>query len=227
MNNEYILNLRNRQIIYEKIQKNPGINITNLIKRTNIPKTTLSYHIRYLLKHELIVERKSSRFARFFVRNKISNSDKELLPFLRNKISCDIIFVILSRAASSRIKISNHLEKDPTTVSYHLKKLIDAGIIEIAPGEKNGVKRVEGGLVYTNTIGREVYYRLKKNVKEQIYNILIAHQDSILNENNKLLLDTMNIVKESGFPKNIFSTEKAIERVINLYFEWCPIPFIA
>ena len=45
-----ILQLESRRQIYILIKKHPGLNLMELIRRTNIPKSTLKYHIDFLKK---------------------------------------------------------------------------------------------------------------------------------------------------------------------------------
>jgi len=227
MNKEFVLNLKNRQIVYKAIQGNPGINITNLIKKTNIPKSTLNYHIRYLLKTDLIICKKNVRSVRFFVRNKISNSDKELLAILRNNIRRKIIIYVLFTAASSRLKISQALEKDPTTVSHHIKKLLDEGILESAPYNGSGITRSKGGLLLIKPIGREVYYRLENIKKHKIYNLFITHQDSLLTTEEKNIIDFFNNIVNEGVRKIDNDIHTKADRMMNVFNELFPLPFCA
>jgi DNA-binding transcriptional ArsR family regulator len=74
--------------------------------------------------------KKSGVYSRYFVSQTIGRNEKKAFSVLRNKISLHIVLVLSMRHVLSREELSKELEKPLSTLSYHLKKLIDADIVE-------------------------------------------------------------------------------------------------
>ena len=71
-----ILELETRRRIYNFILKNPGLHLREISRRSNIPKTTLIYHLNFLEKQGLIKTEANSRFTRYYTTNKVGKKDK-------------------------------------------------------------------------------------------------------------------------------------------------------
>ena len=181
-----ILKLEKRRKIYEFINKNPGFNIREISRKLNIPLTSLSHHLKYLKKLNLIGEKKEGKYKKIFVSDKISEMDKRLLGLLRNKNSCKILLYLFWLFSCSQIELSKELHLPPSTVSYYLKRMVDMGIIEETSAVNGKIYPFpEGGRFYIerNPIRSEKYYRRKsQEVVNSFYRLLIAHKSSLANE---------------------------------------------
>ncbi len=150
--------LENRREIYNFISKNPGLHLSELSRKLNISKSTISYHLNHLEKLGLIVTKSEGRYVRFYIANKVGEIDKKLLSLLRQDVPYRIVLFLLINPASSQIKISKYLKRHPTTVSFHLDKLADSDIIE----------------TFSNC--NEVRYNIKN--PQYIYDLLTKYEDS-------------------------------------------------
>ena len=122
---------------------------SEISRKTNIPKTTLLYHLRYFDKIGLIKKVKKEGYTRLYIINTLSDQEKKLLSLLRQKIPCRILIQLLFSYACSRIELSKELELPPTTVQYYLDKMLDIGLIEKAPVE-NGYITIYPGSKSSN-----------------------------------------------------------------------------
>lgn len=223
-----ILELETRRKIYQYILKNPGLHLRELSRRLKIPITTLRYHLRFLKKRDLINEQRGTRLIRYYGANKTSNNDKELLCLLRNKTIRQIILILYYNVVTSRVELSDMLEKKPNTISYYLKKLLDLGIIEPAEVRGDVVISAEGTIIERSPIGREVIYRFKN--ASLLWKPLISYQKSYLDDFTvKLFLDSITIHTIDGdkMPKVFIPLSSQIDRVINVAKDFFPIPFCA
>jgi DNA-binding transcriptional ArsR family regulator len=158
-----LFNLEIRRKIYIYIKDNPGLHLHELARKLNISYHNLRYHLRYLEKNDMIVIKTSDSYSRVYSKQ-IGMLDKELLNIIRQKTPRNILLSFCYSAVCSQKELSIDLEKHPTTIEYHLKKLINLDIIEPAV--------VKDGVVYTNLLDclnvdkapdkNEVLYRLKK-----------------------------------------------------------------
>ena len=74
-----ILKLEARQNIYILILKNPGLHQREISRRLDIPFSTTQYHLRFLKKRNLIIEKSENRYSRFYIANKTNPMERKLL----------------------------------------------------------------------------------------------------------------------------------------------------
>jgi len=193
-----ILKFETRRRIYNYILENPSIHLGELVKKLKIPKTTLYYHLKYLEKENFILVKNNEGFRRHYAVQKVSNVNKKLLSILRQEIPCKImLFMFLHKDYPSQIEISKHLNKHPTTISYHLDKLI------------------ENDLIIPYSYRKKTIYRV--NIEHEIYDFFIQYKKSLLDDFIPFALD--------WWEYNIGS--KRMEKVIKSTFEIFPHPYYA
>ena len=158
-----IIELETRKCIYQFILKYPGLHFRELSRKLRIPISTLNYHLKYLEKRGLITAKPEGKYTLYYVSNKIGNSQKKMLHLLRQETPRNIILYLLLSACASRIELSRSLEKHPTTIKLHLKKLLDMDIIEPAAVNDGEVHVKHGSIkiVERTPVGTEIIYRLK------------------------------------------------------------------
>ena len=163
MEKKELLNLEIRRKIFNYVNNNPGQHLRKIARELNINYHNLRYHLRLLEKYDMIIIKTIDSYSRAYTKE-VCTLDKELLNTIRKKTPRNILLAICFSAASSQKELSNDLELHPTTIEYHLKKLIELDIIEPAI--------VKDGVVYTNLKDclnvdkrpdkNEVFYILKK-----------------------------------------------------------------
>jgi predicted transcriptional regulator len=117
-----------QQELLLSIDENPGIRYRELLRLTNSSKGVLSYHINRLEKMDLVIVERRARMTRFFPRN-ISNEIMGVMGFLRNRTSYEIIKLLYDRGPTSQQEIINYTKKAASTISWHMKKLLDDNIV--------------------------------------------------------------------------------------------------
>jgi predicted transcriptional regulator len=130
---EKIIKIGTRKDIYDFISKCPGLHLNELSRKTNIPKTTMYYHLNYLKKRGILTTRNEGRYVRYYIANKLGEEDKKIINLLRQDVPYKIIMLLYLNPNSTQVEISKHLKKHPTTISFHLDKLINLNIIEGIP----------------------------------------------------------------------------------------------
>jgi len=153
---------KTRNEIYNYILEHPGLHLGELSRRMDIPKSTIGYHLNHLKKRERLVKKSEERYTRYYIANKVGKTDKKILNLLRQTVPREIIIFLLLHPYPSQIKISRNLGKHPTTISFHLKKLMNVDIIETIPN------------------GNETIYRMKN--PQHIYDLLIIYGESLLGD---------------------------------------------
>jgi len=112
-----------------------------------------------LLEKELPNETKFriNYFLKYLTPNR---EDRELVDLIRRKVPNQILTVIYMKPDLSQRKISKILKKHPTTISFHLKKLVDKGLIEYKENGNENLYRIKDEialfrLVYLFTCWKE------------------------------------------------------------------------
>ena len=100
-----------------------------IMRETSVPIGTLKYHLSYLEKEDLIISRKEDRYKRFYVEGKHTSFDKKVLGIIRQpQLRRILIFLLLETNAGYKIMIEE-LGISASTLSSHLKRLLEAGMI--------------------------------------------------------------------------------------------------
>ena len=132
------LELEVRRKIYNLILKNPGIHFSKIAEILKIRTSLVDYHILFLEKHNLINSDKETGYKRLYAKGKIGAKDKKYLFILRQKTLMSIVLQLLKEGNLKHKEILDTIDVSPSTLSYHLKKLIKNDIIE---EEKNRNKQ--------------------------------------------------------------------------------------
>jgi DNA-binding MarR family transcriptional regulator len=117
-----------QQKLLLSIDENPGIRYRELLRLINSSNGVLSYHINKLEKMDLVIVERRARMTRFFPRN-ISNEIMGVMGFLRNQTSYEIIKLLHDRGPISQKEIINYTRRAASTISWHMKKLLDDNIV--------------------------------------------------------------------------------------------------
>ena len=152
--------IASRKRIYEEIVMNPGLHFRELQRRLNMPTGMLEYHLNVMIKDGVIIVREEGKYRRFFANTVMSSKERKILGLLSNDIARKIVIFVLENERVNHKKIVEYINLSPSTVSYHLNKLV-----------KNGILKRE-------IVGRENYYSVVEP-KIVAYTI-IKHRKSFL-----------------------------------------------
>jgi predicted transcriptional regulator len=190
MDGNKILELETRKQIYNHILKYPGLHIRDLSRQLDLPKSTLTYHLKYLKKHGFIEENLYENYVRYYALKQVDRSHKKILNLFREEASRRVILYLAQNQFSTIDEISRNIHKHRSTVSHHLKKLRNAGILKSY--KINGEKRYQvcegnGRLMFmivthensfdeeTKRIIKKIKHRMEKfgwdQVSEALYEI--------------------------------------------------------
>jgi predicted transcriptional regulator len=127
-----ILNNATRSRVYSAISSQPGIRFPELCAVTGISRGALNYHIALLRISGKIHITKLRGIIRFFENNgKYSETEQKVLNCLNNGASGVIIGTLLNHPGSSRTDLEKILAVSGPTVSWHVRRLCEDGLIEV------------------------------------------------------------------------------------------------
>jgi predicted transcriptional regulator len=139
-------------LILEQIAKSPGIRYRELLRSSGLANGTLEYHLKILENtNKVRVERHDCRRARYYPIY-LSADESQVLGHIRNKVARQIVLFILEYDLCTFNEILKHIKKAPSTASWHLKRLSDAGIISITYGQEYQLYRVQKSKFVSNVV---------------------------------------------------------------------------
>ncbi len=128
---EEALALDVRRKIYNSVNRNPGLHFREVQRRTGIATGALQYHLDFLSKRHLVRVVKEGKFVRYYsVRGKQLGENQPLMGILRQDSLRKIIVFLLPKRKATNIQISKNVSLSPSTTSWHLDKLVQAGVVE-------------------------------------------------------------------------------------------------
>lgn len=167
------------------IDENPGIRYRELLRLINFSNGVLSYHVNKLEKLDLVNVERKTRITRFFPRN-ISNEVMGILGNLRNQTSYEIIKLVYESGPISQREIVKYTRKASSTISWHMKKLLDCNIICIKNRDFNYDENIASGskIQYKKV---KLYDLLNRNlVNDLIYNTN-KYIDNVVNNYSEMI----------------------------------------
>lgn len=125
-----------RDEIYGFVETNPGIRYRELTRIVGISNGVLTYHLGVLEKFGRIkVARQSNnRVTRYFIAN-VPKEDSDIIGYFRSIVTRDIVFFMLKNEFFTFNEIVDHVRKAPSTISWHIKRLKEAGILRVVYGD--------------------------------------------------------------------------------------------
>lgn len=124
-----LLELDTRRAIYDHVKRAPGVHLRQIQRDLDIPLGTLEYHLHQMEKRELLVTRELTRFKAYFTNEGLDRRDRDILYFLRQTMPRRLALLVADRPGISFGQLKQAVPIAASTVSFHLKKLLDAGII--------------------------------------------------------------------------------------------------
>lgn len=125
------LELESRREIYVSVRDAPGIHVRELERRHDYAKGTLQYHLRELEEEGLIESHDDGKFTRYYASDEaFDEDDRAVLSALRRKNSRRIVAYLAAEGPLSTSALADRIDRSPSTTSWHLSRLLEAGVVE-------------------------------------------------------------------------------------------------
>ncbi|MGQ0534678.1 MAG: winged helix-turn-helix transcriptional regulator [Methanobacteriota archaeon] len=156
------LELDSRRRIFDHVHRFPGTHLREILRALAMPMGTLEYHLNTLVKLGLLTTREDARYTRYYVTSQMGRREKDVMAILRQPTPRRIATELLLAPRLSHGELLTKFTISPSTLSFHLKKLVDA---ELAVVEKDG---------------RENRYTITE--PDLVAKVLVQHKASFLDE---------------------------------------------
>jgi len=155
------LSVRNR--IYGVIKKSPGLHFREIQRRTGLAVGSLQYHLDYLKRAHLIRTEKDGKFTRYYsIRGKQLGENTKIMSLLRQESVRKIVLFLLTNKRTNNLAIAKAAGLAPSTTSWHLDKLSEAGLIK------------------KSRRGRKTFFYLQE--RDRVSELLASYRKSFLDE---------------------------------------------
>jgi len=167
--------IETRKKIYTLITKNPGIHLSGIASMLEMRISHIEYHLLQMEHNQSIISIKDEKgyYKRYYTEDsKLGIKNKKLLALLRQEIPSTIISLLLKNSHLQHKDLIKHFDIGPSTLSYHLQKLVKLGIIEV------------------QTYGKDKGYSLKN--KKEITDLLLNYELNLLTRDFKDVWKNLN-----------------------------------
>jgi len=172
-----ILENEKRRRIYALIEASPGIHLREVQRISEIPLSTLEYHLSYMARKKIVFAETEGHHKRYYTKP-LDPEDKKLLAALRQKRMRGIVLIILANGKAKYQLLAEQLGLSPSTLSSYLKYLVGNNIL---------VK---------DKIGYENLYTVRD--EERVAKVLISYKPSFL---DRLVDNALDVWMETHFRK--------------------------
>jgi len=138
-----------RRDIATAIARFPGIHLRGLERETQLASSLLLYHLKDMEDAGEIVAREINGYTRYFPGPQsagphLDPHDQVVLSVLREKVPFEVAMHLLEARSLKHKDLAERLGISKSTVTYHLRKMGDLGIVVKTPrGEEKGFALVE------------------------------------------------------------------------------------
>jgi predicted transcriptional regulator len=162
-----------RNILLNYINENPGIWYRELLRLCNISNGSLTHHLRVLEESDRIkVDRKSSPGRTRYYSLNVSDSESKVIGLIKNTTAKQIILLLLQQEFCTFSEIVDSIGKSPSTISWHMKRLVDAEVVNVR----------HGGSALYNLVNRDSVADVISKYKETLLDRAANNYSDIIDE---------------------------------------------
>lgn len=127
-----------RKRVYDAVRRYPGIHVRGLERNLGISAPLAQYHLRRLEEAGYVESHEQSGYSRYYPTSKgksarVTREDLPLVGVLREEVPLHVTLLLLDHGPMTHTELVEQLGIAKSTVSYHLAKLTDVGLIEREP----------------------------------------------------------------------------------------------
>lgn len=128
-----------RSLIYDAVRRYPGIHIRGLERNLGLSSALVQYHLKKLVIEGYVESHDQGGYGRYYPTQKgksarVMPEDVPLVGVLREEVPLHIALLLLDKGPLTHGELVADLDIAKSTVSYHLAKMAELGIIDRVPG---------------------------------------------------------------------------------------------
>ena len=123
-----------KEVLLQRILQHPGIRYRELMRLTGLANGVLAYHLSSLERSDLVRVDRKSRMTRYYPLS-VSDDESVVLKYVRHEPVRKILLFIFDHELCTFSEIVEYTGRAPSTISLHLKRLKEDGIVIVRYGE--------------------------------------------------------------------------------------------
>jgi predicted transcriptional regulator len=119
-----------RAQIFDLIKENPGVNVSEIARRLDIAWGTATHHLQKLRAERIIAIRRVANQKCYFQNGgTYTPTEMDLMSATKNPTARAIAALLVDGGPHCHQDIARNLEVSPALVSFHMRKLLEAGVV--------------------------------------------------------------------------------------------------
>lgn len=114
--------------VLQYIQNNPGCHLRQIKRELIMSIGTIQYHLNLLEKQGKISSERKNLHKHYFPIGLFEQNEKDILKILNQETAREILLIILEKKPT-QTDIVNIIQISPASISWHIKRLIDLGLV--------------------------------------------------------------------------------------------------
>lgn len=148
-----------RKRVYDAVRRYPGIHLRGIERNLGVSAALAQYHVRRLEEAGFLESSDQGGYMRYYPTSKgksarVSDKDQPIVGVLREEVPLHIALLLLDHGPMTHTQLVERLGVAKSTVSYHLAKLAELGVVTREAGSAN----------------------LRLPERDRIYRLLLAYQ---------------------------------------------------
>ena len=139
---EDLLALKSRRTIFGHISANPGTYLREMETALGLSVGDLQYHLGQLEKGGLITAHDDGRRKGYFAAGEVQYFDRHIISVIRMRTPRRIAIFLLAYPGATFSEILANFKFTKGALSFHMKRLVKAGIVEKGRRESAWIYRV-------------------------------------------------------------------------------------
>ncbi|SDJ33638.1 Winged helix-turn-helix DNA-binding [Halovenus aranensis] len=128
-NEEDVLELETRKEIFEYVQANPGAHFSQLKRDLDMETGLVQHHLSTLEDYDVLTSEDHQGKRRLFVAEELTEEERAILSSLRYETTRHILLFLVEESTARNGAIAEELGVSPPTVSWHVSRLVENGIV--------------------------------------------------------------------------------------------------
>lgn len=125
-----LLENKTRSDVFELIRANPGINVSEISRRLDVAWGTATHHLQKLRAERLVGIRVVGHQKCYFPNGgTYTPHEMDVMGAVKNGTARKIAEFLSQRGPLCHNEVSQGLDLSPALVTFHMKKLVDAGVV--------------------------------------------------------------------------------------------------
>jgi predicted transcriptional regulator len=126
------LELAIRRRLYAVVKEYPGIHVREAARQLGTSMALVEYHLALLRDHGLVSVVKEDRYARLYPTDAPAPrpADREQVGLLRQRLPLRVTLTLLDDGPTKHKDLADALGLGKSTLSFHLRKLETAGLVQ-------------------------------------------------------------------------------------------------